>query len=90
MTQQNILSASHVTLSCARVSFNMHLMLLLLAVVPFVSAQFGFFEQMFSGQGHHQQQRQGNPWTHQSESGQYIARIHITFSKVDSIWLFPK
>lgn len=50
----------------------MELALLIFTLLPLVSAQFGFFEQMFQGHsGHQQQQRSGaNAWAAQSESGE--------------------
>ncbi|GJJ07157.1 hypothetical protein Clacol_001357 [Clathrus columnatus] len=42
-------------------------MLLNLLVLPLVSAQFGFFDQMFGGGHVRQQQPSGNQWAMQSE-----------------------
>lgn len=51
----------------------MQVSLLVLALLPLVSAQFGFFDQIFQGHPAHQQQQQrpgGNRWAAQSEAGE--------------------
>ncbi|KAF8507608.1 hypothetical protein JB92DRAFT_688390 [Gautieria morchelliformis] len=54
----------------------MQLSLLVLAILPLVSAQFGFFEQMFQGHPAQQQQRSGaNAWAAQSEAVQCSSYI---------------
>ncbi|KAF8524635.1 hypothetical protein BU17DRAFT_42788 [Hysterangium stoloniferum] len=48
----------------------MQFVLFLLTLLPIVSAQFGFFEQIFHGHNGHQQQQRtgGNAWAGQSEA----------------------
>jgi hypothetical protein len=54
-----------------------HIPILILFIPGFVSAQFGFFDQMFGHSGHHHQhhqQRQGGPsqWVAQADAGMYL------------------
>jgi len=52
----------------------MHPGLLVSALIPLVSAQFGFFEQMFQGHGSQQQQHRpggASAWAAQSEAGKH-------------------
>ena len=54
--------------------------LLVVALIPLASAQFGFFEQMFQGHGGQQQQHRpsgASAWAAQSETGKNLDLRYI-------------